>query len=116
MIREFESQLNILTAKCTFIQLILNDTINIRNTTKSELIALLINHNIPRELCDTFLQLPMISLTTEKVQELKRSYDMIVSSLHTIRQSTPESLWYKDLSVLEKQLCTTTTLKRKIHN
>ncbi|KAM7262891.1 hypothetical protein ACFE04_000574 [Oxalis oulophora] len=53
---------------------------------------------------DYLLRMPISSLTLEKVQQLCSQRDEMNQEVELMRQSTPKSLWFKDLDALEKQL------------
>jgi DNA topoisomerase II len=109
MIQHNQIQVVRLEAKRKFVQLILEGVIVFRNVSKLDMIERLVSHHIPRELCDPFLQMPMISLTMEKVNELTQQIQKIQGVLQCVVQATAESLWFDDLVTLETKLHDTST-------
>lgn len=112
MLVRFQAQLRKLTAKCTFVQLVLDGKVTFRNVTKVEIVQCLVtDYKIPRDFCDDFLHMPMISLTKERVDELLRQIQTVRASLVNTEKATPSSLWLLDLEKLVTLI--TTPKKRK---
>jgi DNA topoisomerase-2 len=53
---------------------------------------------------DYLLNMPISSLTAEKIAELHRSVKKTETNLDELKKTTPEDLWIKDLNQLEKHL------------
>lgn len=53
---------------------------------------------------DYLLNMPISSLTAEKIAELHRSVKKTETNLDELKKTTPEDLWRKDLDQLEKHL------------
>jgi DNA topoisomerase II len=53
---------------------------------------------------DYLLQMPLFSLTREKIESLKKEAEKVEDELKTVRATEPEELWMNDLDKLAKHL------------
>lgn len=60
--------------------------------------------DIGRDDYDYLLNMPIASLTAEKVQELHRDADKNDSQLEELKKTSPEDMWRSDLDLLEARL------------
>lgn len=53
---------------------------------------------------DKLLSMPMYSMTSDKIQELEKKVKSKKEELEVLKKETPETIWLKDLTELEKAL------------
>jgi len=108
MIACLEKQLVIAHNKARYIQEILNDTIDLRKKKKDEIISMLVNKNYDiiddeDEEFKYLVQMPMDSVSDEKVGKLLKEYENKQVELNKIKNTTIEQMWITELELLEQE-------------
>ena len=100
------TELRHLGNKYRFIRGVVDRSINIMDEDEESLVRLLDHQKFDRDPSDnTFnylLRLPIRSLTTNKMQELKDTIAGIEKQIKELRGTTPETIWLRELEQLEK--------------
>ena len=102
-IKHLESETMFLSAKIRFIKEYMEGTIKIHNKKKSALDSQLIERKFPK-VEGTFgylLNLPIVSLTLEKIKTLQDDYDNKISTLEGLKSTTASRMWKRELELLE---------------
>lgn len=107
LLNDLLREILIVDAKTVFIIAIaVEHTIDIRNLKKDLLIKAIEEHNIPKhpEHKDYkyLTDLPLMSLTKEKVAELKKKHDKLHAEFKILKKKSPEDLWLADLLELRE--------------
>jgi len=89
--------------KLRFIQDILEKTIIIEKKKKKEIEKQLSdkNYDLVDNKYDYLLNMPLYSLTYEKIEELKKLINKLKKEYKEIKKTTPQQFWLKDLEELE---------------
>lgn len=97
-----------LVSKYLFVQGIVKKTIVVANKKKAEIEAQLEKNDKIIKVDGTYdflLSMPIHSLTTEKLEELKKQIDEKKELFKTTKETTVETMWTSDMSAFKKSLC-----------
>jgi len=110
IINKLEKELNILQYKMKFIKDILDKNIIIERRKKQDIINQLITLKYPMlavetdsESYDYLINIPLLSLSDEKIQELQNKLDRAIQELAKIRAISEEDLWKIELNELRTE-------------
>lgn len=111
-IAQLEKELDILKAKVRFIDEYIHGALEFNNKSKSFIVELLEKKLYPKHESesgstkdyDYLVRLPLISLTKEKIEELKKQTRDKEAHLTTLKNTTAKQLWRHDLDVVN-DLC-----------
>ncbi len=106
IINKIEEEITVLINKMKFIKNIITDRIKVYKQSKLNIERQLIDlkFKLIDESYDYLLNMPIYSLTKEKIIDLKSSYDSKKVELENIKKSTLENLWLDDLKELKQFL------------
>jgi DNA topoisomerase II len=106
ILKNFEEQKKYLINKMKFINYVLKKEIVFENKSKENIIKQIESKNIEmhNQSFDYLLNISLISLSKEKLDELKKSYDKIKSEIDVINSMTENDMWNKELQDLKKKL------------
>ena len=106
MVNKLYQELLILKNKIRFIQEYLDGTLDIHKKSKNFIVQLLTDHNyhIVDNTFDYLTNLPIISFSIEKINDLQTSHDKKESEYVYYNTSTNKTLWLYDLEQLQQQL------------
>jgi len=103
-----ESQIESLTAKIVecrilvrFISLVLEDEIDMRASEADIVTALREEHGFESIVHDRLLNMPLRSLTVEKVRDLRGKCDALERQLAELKATSPEDMWLGELDEVE---------------
>ena len=102
-----KKQLSYIGYKTKFIELVLQDRLDIKNT-KPFILEQAKDYKIPQELTEEFLKLSILTLSKEMVLKLQEEQRDLEKQLHKIKNTTAEEFYRRDLEALLPK-----TLKRK---
>ena len=97
---KYKKELDALKWKMKFIEDVLEDRIIINRKKREEIVAQLIKKKYPNmgdEKYDYLLSMPLYSLTTEKIEDLKDKIDNKETEMHTLESKTEKELWCDEL-------------------
>lgn len=106
LIEKLDKELKIISNKAKFIQLILNDKIQVNNKSKS-IIYKQIEKNKLEMIDDSYdylLRMPIYSLTKEMYEKLKKDLKMKKLSIQEVKKLKPKEMYLKDLKELSKNV------------
>lgn len=106
ILNKFEEQKKYLTNKMKFINCVLKKEIIFENKTKELIIAQIEKNNIEKykDSYDYLVNLPLISLSKEKLDELKETYNKIKLEIDKINNLNEVDMWTTDLDELKKKI------------
>uniref|UniRef100_A0A6C0E1U2 DNA topoisomerase (ATP-hydrolyzing) n=1 Tax=viral metagenome TaxID=1070528 RepID=A0A6C0E1U2_9ZZZZ len=106
IIEQTQHELNVLQSKARFIDEYINEVIHINRKSKEYIIKVLEERKYYKieESFDYLINLPIISLTNEKIKVLKDQVTTKEKMLAEIKNKTEKDLWLDDLAVLNKLL------------
>ena len=116
IINKIEYELNIIQARLKFIEGVIDDTIVISKKTDEEIeeilsdfpkISALKYENYKKEEKGDYeylLSMPMRSMSYKKLDELRKSLDILLEKVKTFKEKTPKELWLIDLKNLWESL------------
>jgi DNA topoisomerase-2 len=104
LINKLENELKVLTNKARFIQYNLDDKIDLRKKSKSEINSIM--EKFEFDVGDSgdynyLVKMPMDSVSKENVEKLMKEHDNKKAELESIKSSTIEKIWLKELKVLK---------------
>jgi DNA topoisomerase-2 len=104
LINELDKVLAKLTNKAKFIQLVLNDTIDLRYKRTDEINTLLETNGLIRidESYDYLIRMPMCSVSLENVDRLMKEKGDIEHELESLHATTIQKMWIRELDDFEK--------------
>lgn len=102
----YQEQLDLISSKVRFITEYLDGILDINKKNKSYVIDLLEKRSYKKVegSYDYLVQLPMITLTLEKIQELESKKQELENTLVSLTNKTPKDLWKEDLVSLKSKL------------
>lgn len=102
----YQEQLDLISSKVRFITEYLDGILDINKKNKSYVIDLLEKRSYKKVegSYDYLVQLPMITLTLEKIQELESKKQELENTLVSLNNKTPKDLWKEDLVSLKLKL------------
>lgn len=107
MISKLESKLILANSRAYFIEAVLNKSIVIEKKSKQDIIQQIEKHKqIQRhnDSYDIYLQMPLYSLSLEKIQELEKEVIKLKSEIEVLVSTNSAQMWLKDITALEKKL------------
>lgn len=106
IIDTLEKQKSLLTNKIKFINCILKKKITIENKSKKDIEKQIVKNKIDKynDSYDYLLNLPLIQLSTEKLEELQKQVDEKKEKIEKTKSTTVEKMWMDDLRNLRKKL------------
>ena len=104
LINELQKILVKLTNKAKFIQLVLDDTIDLRRKRTDEINTLLETSGLIRieNSYDYLIRMPMVSVSSENVEKLMKEKGDVEHELDTLRKTTIQQMWIRELDDFEK--------------
>jgi len=89
-----------------FINCVLKKDIIFVNKTKDKIIAQIENNKIEKykDSYDYLINISLISLSTEKLSELKETYEKIKIEIDKVLSTTETEMWLQELDYLKKKL------------
>lgn len=100
--------------KQSFISHVIDDTIQIRRTTKEMIIVQSCSFGIPRQLAESFVNMSFLSLTKKRIDELSASIRGLDIDIDSMLTSTPSSLWMGELESLYLHLYPRNTKRKRL--
>lgn len=97
LIDKFNKDINVLTLKIKFIELVITNKIIVNNQKKANIIKQLITHSFSEDIHDYLLNIPIYSLTFEKIEELKKQKEEMLSKLNKTIHTSEEQMWRTEL-------------------
>lgn len=106
LISKLQEELDILQSKVRFILGVLDGSIELRNTPKAQVIEKLEQMKLKKVEgnYDYLVRMPLLSLTKERVTELKNEETSKRQELETIKKTTEKEMWKNDLEQVKKAL------------
>jgi DNA topoisomerase-2 len=106
MIIKLKSELKMLQAKARFIKEYIEGKLQINKKSKEFISNLLVQHKYPmvEETFDYLLNLPIYSLTEERIESLLKQCENKKGELEYIKSKTDKQLWLIDLDILREKL------------
>jgi len=103
---KFEEQKKYIINKMKFINCVLKKDIIFENKTKDKIIAQIENNKIEKykDSYDYLINISLISLSTEKLSELKETYEKIKIEIDKVLSTTETEMWLQELDYLKKKL------------
>jgi len=107
-IADLKSKSDVLLAKTRFIREYTNNVLDINKKPKDYIIALLKKTGYPtfgdKLNYDYLINMPISSITLEKIKELEAQLDSVLQELQYYQKSTDKSLWLEDLELLDQRI------------
>lgn len=106
IIKKLTDELVVLKNKLKFITEYIDDIIVINKQSKINIVKQLITRNY-HKIEDSFnylINMPIISMTSEKIDELEKQINIKEKLLNDITNKTNKDLWKEDLDILQKML------------
>lgn len=106
IIANMENNIVKYTNRARFIQLVNDDIIKAKGKKKKEIEEELVKHNFEllEDSYDYLTQLPYISLTLDKIEELVLKIETLHREVEAIKLETHATLWLKDIDEIEKNI------------
>lgn len=107
LINKYQQQIDLNTSRLIWCTGIINDTIKIRNVAKADIIAQLENNKQIIKKDDSYnylLNMPLTSVTHEKLVELKASVAELIAMLQKISATSDADFMTTDLTDIQKHL------------
>ena len=108
LIDTLQSELDIISSKIKFINMVISKKVNLLNIPKKDLIEILKKNDLlilPDESpYDYLIRLPFYTFTKEKIDELKEDFDKKEKLLDQIKKKTIEKMWLEDLANLREMI------------
>jgi len=108
LINLIENQLQILSNKARYIQLILDDTIDLRKKSKENIENMLESYNFVRNITthdfNYLIKMPMDSVSSENVNRLMKQHTEKNDELNNIKSKTVQTIWLNELEILKSNL------------
>ena len=104
IIVKLNNELKTLSAKARFIQYNLDNTIDLRKKSKEEIFAILSNFQFDLSENNDYnylIKMPMDSVSKENVEKLMKEYEQKKCELETIKATSLEKMWLKELDELK---------------
>ena len=104
IIVKLNNELKTLSAKARFIQYNLDNTIDLRKKSKEEIFAILSNFQFDLSENNDYnylIKMPMDSVSKENVEKLMTEYEQKKCELETIKATSLEKMWLKELDELK---------------
>lgn len=105
---ELEKELNVLDWKMKFIEGVIEGTIIVNNQTKEKINEQLTKLEFPKlsenKSYDYLVQMPIYSLSKEKIDELQKKIDNLEEEMELIQSTTEINRWKSELMELKKSI------------
>ena len=113
-----KQELLLISNKIKFILLVVNKKIEINNKKKQDIEEKLEEHKLPKinDSYDYLLNMPIYSLTNEKIEELKQKETNKETEYNDIENKTIEAMWLEELILLENKYNEWIITKNTEHN
>ena len=115
-IQEYERQITILRAKCTFIRYVIEDTIHIYKQSQESIIKQLKHHKFPyvkqsqivthydSDCYHYLITIPIRDFSQDKQIELETKVEQLQNEYETYKKQTIQSLWLSELTQLKRSI------------
>jgi DNA topoisomerase II len=107
LISKLEKELNVLSNKVRYIRENLDDTIDLRRKSKTEVNDMLQERNYDQINGDEdyhyLVRMPMDSVTVDNVNKLQAKHDDIEAQLLVLTDTTAKQMWLNELNILEEE-------------
>jgi DNA topoisomerase-2 len=116
LLKELNHDLSKLSNKARFITEILQDTIDLRNKSNTDVVQMLAMNDYTKmnDHYDYLIKLPMNSVTQENVSSLLKDKQIKTSLKDTLFSTTIEDMWLSELQTLQSSLARDTVKSIKI--
>jgi len=116
LLKELNHDLSKLSNKARFITEILQDTIDLRNKSNTDVVQMLAMNDYTKmnNHYDYLIKLPMNSVTQENVSSLLKDKQIKTSLKDTLFSTTIEDMWLSELQILQSSLARDTVKSIKI--
>lgn len=107
ILKRLKIEMDILNEKVRFIQFVIDDVLDIRKHTKSELQEWLEQKDFKKDDNNSFsylIGMPLYQMTKDMVEQLKKSFHDKKHEYDMVLEKTIEDMWLKDLSELDKEV------------
>ena len=104
LISKLNNELKVLSAKARFIQYNLDDKIDLRKKSKTQINEIMEKFEFELGDCGDYnylIKMPMDSVSKENVEKLMKEHENKKAELESIQSSTIEEMWLKELSQLK---------------
>jgi DNA topoisomerase II len=81
-----------------FLQAVITKSIRVMRVKRAEVVSQMVAHGIPSEYHQPFLQIPIVSITEERMVELERSYQSTVATITFLKNTNKMEMYEKDLA------------------
>ena len=94
-----------LSNKAKYIEHVLNDKVDLRRKSATEIEAMLAGVGLVHvdASFDYLIKMPMVSVSSENVEKLRKECSDTTAELNELKQTTIEQMWLKELNVFETQ-------------
>ena len=108
LIDKLEKELKILSNKARYIQDTLDDKIDLRKKSKTEIDKMLEHAKFDKHVVDNnynyLIKMPMDSVSKENVEKLLKEHGLKEKELGVVKSSSVEKIWLQELGELKKKL------------
>ena len=107
ILKRLKIDMDILNEKVRFIQYVIDDVLDIRKHTKSELQDWLEQKDFKKDDNNSYsylIGMPIYQMTKDMVEQLKKSFDDKKNEYDSVLKQTIEDMWLKDLAELDKEV------------
>lgn len=108
LLKKVEAEIELIASKVKFIDLVVHEKIKLFNIPRDDITKILKKHKLlllpDEQPYDYLIKMSFVSLTEEKIRELKTLYNNKKKLYNEIKNKTIEQMWLDDLDELEKSL------------
>lgn len=106
LISELSGQLDVVSSKYRFLQMIMKDELVVYRRKRDDVIADLqkSGFNMVSDSYDYLLKMPVTSFTEEMLEKLQKEIDDVSGRLEDVKKTSVEQMWLNDLDDVEKVL------------
>lgn len=106
LISELSGQLDVVSSKYRFLQMIMKDELVVYRRKRDDVIADLQKNgfNMVSDSYDYLLKMPVTSFTEEMLEKLQKEIDDVSGRLEDVKKTNVEQMWLNDLDDVEKVL------------
>lgn len=107
ILNKLKNEMDILSEKVRFINYVINDTLDIRKHTKSELQEWLDNKDFKKDENNGYnylVGMPMYQITKDMVEQLNQSFNDKKEEHQVLFDKSIEDIWLNDLHILDKDV------------